>query len=81
MSQLPSVGRIVHFYAPPGCAGPKGLDGPYAAIITGVNASGTVNLTTFGPSGSIYPHRDVEISLPDGLEPVAGGWNWPPRTP
>lgn len=77
----PTVGRMVHFYAPEGCAGPKGLDGPYAGIITGVNDDLTVNLTTFGPTGSIYPHRNVARSENEGATPTPGCWSWPPRTP
>jgi hypothetical protein len=91
MSQKPSIGRIVHFYPPAACVGPASVDGPYAGIVTGVVnvvtgvdiEGGTVHgdprmpvhLTTFGPSGSIYPHRDVPFSE----NPEPGCWTWPPR--
>jgi hypothetical protein len=67
--QKPSVGRIVHFqsYNENGeCA--------YAALITQVNADGTVDIATFGPQ-SFYWHRNVAFSE----APKPSYWNWPPR--
>ena len=71
----PTVGRIVHFYAPSGCVGPESLSGPYAALVTGVNDDASINLTTFGPTGSIYPQLRIEHAD----TPTPGCWNWPPR--
>lgn len=72
--QPPSVGRIVHFYAP---SPALPLDGPYAGIITGVGPDGFVSLMTFGPAGSTYPHAAVSFSE----TPMHGCWSWPPRLP
>lgn len=73
----PSVGRIVHFYAP----AKENPDGnPFAALVTAVwsgpeAADDVVDLVTFGP-GSIYFHTRVRPRV----DADAGGWEWPPRT-
>jgi hypothetical protein len=65
----PSVGRMVHYQS----YNEKGACA-YAAIITQVNADGTVELATFGPN-SVYFQHAVKFSP----EPLASHWSWPPR--
>lgn len=74
-----TIGRIVHFHAPSACVGPGSVAGPYAALVTGLNENGTINLTTFGPTGSIYPQQNVSMGGPEGATPTPGCWNWPPK--
>lgn len=70
----PTVGRIVHFAPPQECVGPASLT-LYPAIISQVNADGTIEIATFGPN-SIYFQHKVQFSE----APKAGYWNWPPKT-
>jgi hypothetical protein len=69
----PSVGRIVHYTN----LGDK--DGRYppeqqAAIITGVNADGTVSLKIFYRTGMF----DMP-SVPFSEQYERGHWTWPPK--
>ncbi len=69
----PTIGRNVHYTN----LGDK--DGKYppetqAAIITGLNADGTVALHIFYRTGQF----DMP-SVPYSDEPARGHWNWPPR--
>lgn len=64
-NQSPTVGRIVHFAED---------NGPYAALVTYVNADGSINLATFG-SKSLYFQHNVLFDA-DGMK---GTWRWPPR--
>jgi len=79
MSQQPSIGRIVHY------TNLGDRDGRYppevqAAIITGVNADGTVALHIFYKTGQFdmasVPHAGEETA---GSEGARGKWQWPAR--
>lgn len=70
--KVPTVGRVVHYqsYGTP--------NGEYtsvarAAIITEVNADGTVGLFIMNPEG-IFLNRSIIFSE----EPKPGHWSWPP---
>lgn len=65
----PTIGRIVHFHQE---------GGPYPAIVTAVNESGTVELATFGKN-SLYFQHDVPEWTGQGPVPANGTWSWPPR--
>lgn len=69
MNQTPSIGRIVHF---------NDEGGPYPALITKVNADGTLELTTFG-SNSIYFQHCVPAASSVSEPPEFRTWSWPPR--
>ena len=77
MSQLPSVGRTVHYqaYGTPGGEFPSV---PRAAIITEVtdpnNPASDVGLCVLNPTGQFF-NRNVKFS--DSQQP--GTWGWPPR--
>lgn len=75
----PTVGRIVHFYTTIIKKQWNGVEqGPYAAIITQVNADGSVNLDIF-PVCHIMP-RGLETGIEEGEK--AGRvcwWVWPPK--
>lgn len=64
--QQPTIGRIVHFHDE---------GGPYAALVTAVNADDSLELATFGRN-SLYFQHGVRFD-PHGAH---GSWNWPPRT-
>jgi hypothetical protein len=73
ISALPTVGRVVHYTN----LGDK--DGKYppeqqAAIITGVNADGTISLKIFYKTG-LFDMPSVPFS--EAYE--RGHWTWPPR--
>ncbi len=63
----PAVGRTVHFHS----YNEKGQC-PYAAMITQINADGTVELATFGPN-SVYFQHNVKFSH----HPKPNHWSWP----
>lgn len=73
MIQLPSVGRIVHYYTD------DRTDQPMAAIVTGVfegDEKLSVDLSVFQrklPS----PLIGVKVPFSDTLK--RGHWSWPPR--
>lgn len=73
MSQLPSVGRIVH-YQSYGTPGGEYLPEPRAAIITEADTSTTVGLCVLNPTGMFFSR-----TVPYSDEPKPGHWNWPPR--
>jgi len=62
--QRPSVGRIVHF-------DDHGETRP--ALVVGVRASGSLDLTVFRPFGESFGPTDVEQGTSNGT------WRWPPR--
>lgn len=73
MSQIPSVGRIVH-YQSFGTPNGEYKSKPIAAIITQVNSEQKVGLCIFNPTGLFF-NPDVQFSE----EPKPGCWSWPPR--
>ena len=73
MSQMPSVGRVVH-YQSYGTPGGEYLPEPRAAIISEVQSEDLVGLVVMNPTGLFF-NRDVPFSE----EPKPGHWNWPPR--
>lgn len=64
-----TVGRIVHYHS----YNEKGACA-YGAIVTQVNADGSVELCTFGPN-SVYFQHGVNYSE----APKEGHWSFPPR--
>lgn len=67
----PSVGRIVH-YVSYGTPGGEYASQCRAAVITEVDASGTVGLCVLNPTGQFF-NRELEYD-----EDQAGGtWHWP----
>jgi len=76
---VPSVGRVVFYYALGSVGGKFPQGEPRAAIITVVETEGTpesaVTLTIFNPTG-FYVGCRAEY----GPE-KAGCWGWPPRVP
>ncbi len=74
MEQQPSIGRIVH-YTNLGDADGKYVPETQAALITGLNADGTVALKIFYRTG-VFDMPAVERAD----VPTRGRWNWPPRT-
>lgn len=68
-----TLGRIVHYH-PHAYEADEGVQ-TVAAIITQVNADGTVNLTALSPSGGTMPKAKVVMA--DHVAP--GCWSWPPR--
>lgn len=72
--QKATVGRIVH-YTNLGDADGKYPPETQAALITGLNADGTVALHIFYKTGQF----DMP-AVPHAVEPARGHWNWPPRT-
>lgn len=79
MSQVPSIGRVVHYHSY-GTPGGEYLPEPRAAIITALpdrDAGGTrsgVGLAVLNPTGMFF-NPDVQFSE----EPAPGCWSWPPR--
>lgn len=77
--QVPSVGRIVHYYGPV-LAGSIGSyappDGPCAAIVTAVRGDDTVDLVVFVPGDSTML---ALTRKQESQEPEANRWMWPPR--
>lgn len=76
--QKPTVGRIVHYTN----LGDK--DGRFppeviAAMITGVNADGTVALKTFYRQGFFDMPKVDFTAAPAGSEEARGRWTWPTK--
>jgi hypothetical protein len=63
----PTVGRIVLFHEE---------GGPYAAVVTAVNADGSIELATFGRNSLYFQHGVLET---DDATRAKGRWSWPPR--
>lgn len=64
----PSIGRFVHYKTS------SASDGIKAAIITGVNADGSVSLYAFNRPGAFdWPN------VPYSDKQEVGHWFWPPR--
>jgi hypothetical protein len=79
MAQSPSIGRMVH-YQSYGTPGGEFKSDPRAAVVTAVNADGTVDLFVMNPTG-IFLNRNVSAGGPDASTPTPGCWNWPPFVP
>lgn len=83
-AQVPSVGRIVHYY-PAEIDGPL-PPGPIAAIITAVGES-SVTLAALPPMPHVGEDGVRRSSLclvmprEEGETGEAGTWCWPPRVP
>lgn len=67
----PTVGRIVLFHE---------TGGPYASLVTSVNADGTLELATFGKNSLYFQHGVKECPTVPPIAPEPGTWSWPPRT-
>lgn len=80
----PTVGRIVHYLTDRSPVTPNHTwPAPSAAIITGVNDDGTVNLAVFpdryGTQGQYTPRAMGVPQLDEGLPIQPTCWCWPPR--
>jgi hypothetical protein len=73
-----TIGRIVHYTS---LGDRDGLYPPevQAAIVTGVNADGTVALHVFYRTGGFDMPSVVETEAAPGSEAARGKWAWPPR--
>lgn len=69
--QKPTIGRIVHYQAY-GTPNGEYKSVPRAAIITQVNAAGSVGLAILNPTGMFF-----NPMTPYSKEPKPGYWNWP----
>lgn len=74
----PSIGRIVH-YTNLGDRDGKFPPEVQAAIITGVNADGTVALHVFYKAGQFDMPSVTQTSVPAGTDGARGCWTWPAR--
>lgn len=72
MSQLPTVGRTIHYFEN------DKVDEPMAAIITGVygDEEQTVDLSAFQRKQA---SPLVGVKVPHSSSPKRGHWSWPPR--
>jgi len=70
--QKPTVGRIVHYVS---YGTPKGefTSQHRAAIVTQVNADGTLSLAVLNPTGLFF---DLAV-MGDDTENQGGTWHWP----
>jgi hypothetical protein len=83
--QLPTVGRIVHFYNRSWV-----LEGPYAAIVSRVtlisendqSIQAKIDLTVFTTDvyHPIVLFKDVPVSGPGDISNLDLWWVWPPRS-
>lgn len=91
--QTPTVGRFVHFQvlfpasgdeSAPITAETKTVLKARSAVVTDVNADGTVELTVFPPksaSSALAAPLYQMSNVPEAeKEPTNGCWNWPPRS-
>ena len=84
--QVPSIGRVVHYFAYGSPHGEFPAEVARAAIITEVdephNPESPVGLCVLNPSGIFLnqhiPHATVKIAE-TGRK--SGGWDWPPYVP
>lgn len=75
--QTPTVGRFVHLQVLDSAdqsAAP--VLKARTAVVSDVNADGSVELTVFPPKAAPYSASNV----PGAENPTAGSWNWPPRS-
>jgi hypothetical protein len=71
MTQLPSIGRIVHFHQYHN----SGVFCPDAAIVVGVYEDGKiVDLVVFRSDGVSHENCVIYSEIPE-----LGHWSWPPR--
>lgn len=76
---LPSVGRIVHYFTTNKFRHLNGVnEGPYAAMVTQVFPNGVVNLKIFCPLQAAYDESSVHEQDTAGKQDKY--WMWPPRT-
>lgn len=77
MSNIPSVGRDVHYvsFGSPGGEYPSVCR---AAKITEVSTSGVLSLVVFNPEGV---HFRASVYESDADNHMGGTWHWPERTP
>jgi hypothetical protein len=71
-----TVGRVVHFY--------EGQEGPYAAIVSGVNEDDAelVHLHVLYPLSPVTRKYDkLNVAYSEKGVEKAGTWRWPPRAP
>lgn len=77
--QRPTVGRIVHYYDGGKYPAEDGSNvETLAAIVTGVNEDGSVNLSVFRP-GSPMVVACSNVRETGSWEEAPGTWGWPPR--
>lgn len=74
----PSIGRIIH-YTNLGDSEGKFPPETQAALITKINADGTVALKVFYPTGVFDMSRVEKTEEPAGSVLARGKWNWPER--
>lgn len=77
MQQVPTVGRILHYYLSKDAkyAGKQ----PMAAMVTYVNTGGTVTVRVTPPLGRESVEENIVIIPHPGAEPVSGPFcEWPP---
>lgn len=74
----PNVGRIVH-YTNLGDRDGRFPPEVQAALITGVNADGTVALHIFYRTGEFYMASVPFTEQPAGSDAARGHWAWPAR--
>ncbi|MBX7220332.1 MAG: hypothetical protein K1Y36_10340 [Blastocatellia bacterium] len=78
--QIPSIGRVVHYFAYGTPNGEFKAGEPRAAMITEVDTPGepesNVGLVVFNPTGQWFNR-----SVPFSAENQPGCWNWPAFVP
>lgn len=78
MEQKPSVGRVV-LYTNLGDRDGKYPPEIQAALITGVNADGSVALHVFYRTGQFDMPSVEKTDAEPGTDGARGKWNWPAR--
>ena len=74
--QVPSVGRVVHYWSY-GTPGGEYRSEARAAVVTQVvGEDGVVGLAVLNPMGLFF-----NPAVPYSAEPKAGSWSWPPFVP
>ncbi len=79
--QIPSIGRVVHYYAygTPGGEFPAGE--PRAAVVTEVNEprnpTSAIGLAVLNPQGMFFNRNILKASYPS----QPGCWDWPAYVP